>query len=759
MTSLLVGVYSDIFGYVFSVQMKEEILSSDQRSTTAKVVVARTVMLSFISFWRAAAIVLNDLGSTVYYIGGIVEQAIGPAGPWYIIAVMLFSFAVRSIYMESSSMFVRGGVYVVVRDAMGPFIARLSVSALLFDYVLTGPISSVSAGQYLGRLVNEASELLQFQFRISPEQFAVFFGILVTMYFWWYNIKGLHESSSKALRIMQVTTLMVVIFLVWCTLTLLVRGPAQIPPAPAPSHLEFSEEGLGWFKGTLWPTIPIVAIIIAFGHSVLSMSGFETLAQVYREIEFPKLKSLKITGNIVCTYATISTGGIILLAAMIIPDSVRINYAENLLGGLAMYLAGPELLRLAFHIFVVIVGVLILSGAVNTSIIGANGVMNRVAEDGVLDPWFQKPHRRYGTTFRIINLITVLQLITVVASRGQTYTLGEAYAFGIVWSFFLKALSVMVLRFQRNDQQYKMPLNFRFRGTEIPVGLAATTLVLLLVALANLFSKRVATISGVSFTLLLFTIFTISERRGRKKQKHNGLEQFNLDLRPEISTESIQVRPGCVLVAVRDYTRMDHLQSVLQKTNTSKQDIVVMTIRGVSSAGSGEYGLSERQLFTDYERELFTRVVSLAEKEGKTVQLLTVPGVNPFDAMVQTAATLQASRLVSGVSARMDSEELARRIGRAWERLPEPRHPFSLEIISPGRPSIFVNLGPHPPRLWPEDVDLVHGIWLELSDDFGAKLHHRDVVGVALRRLNQELHSPDRKAVLSDVRQELDHRK
>ncbi len=738
---------------------KKTSLTEQPPGTATKVVVASTVMLAFISFWRAAAIVLNDLGSTVYYVGGIAEQAIGRSAPWFILGVMLFSFAVRSIYMESSSMFVRGGVYVVVRDAMGPFIARLSVSALLFDYVLTGPISSVSAGQYLGRLANETSELLNLQFRISPNEFAVFFAILVTLYFWWYNIKGLHESSTKALRIMQVTTVMVVIFLVWCCLTLAVRGPAQIPPAPTPSHLEFSDEGLGWFKGTFWPTIPMVAIIIAFGHTLLSMSGFETLAQVYREIAYPKLKNLYRTGNIVCTYAAISTGVITLLAAMIIPDNVRLQYAENLLGGLTNYLVGPEFLRLVFHVFVVIVGVMILSGAVNTSIIGANGVMNRVAEDGVLDPWFQKPHRRYGTTFRIINLITVLQLITVVASRGQTYTLGEAYAFGIVWSFFLKALSVMVLRFQRNDQQYKMPLNFRFRGTEIPVGLAATTLVLLLVALANLFSKRVATISGVSFTLLLFTIFTISERRGRKKQKHNGLEQFNLDLRPEISTESIQVRPGCVLVAVRDYTRMDHLQSVLQKTNTSKQDIVVMTIRGVSSAGSGEYGLSERQLFTDYERELFTRVVSLAEKEGKTVQLLTVPGVNPFDAMVQTAATLQASRLVSGVSARMDSDELARRIGRAWERLPEPRHPFSLEIISPGRPSIFVNLGPHPPRLWPEDVDLVHGIWLELSDDFGAKLHHRDVVGVALRRLNQELHSPDRKAVLSDVRQELDHRK
>src|SRR5258708_36434737 len=158
-------------------------------SAATKVVVASTVMLSFISFWRAAAIVLSDLGSSVYYAGGIAEQAIGRSAPWFILGVMLFSFAVRSIYMESSSMFVRGGVYVVVRDAMGPFIARLSVSALLFDYVLTGPISSVSAGQYLGRLVNEVSELLHFGFRLTPEYFAVFFAILVTFYFWWSNIK------------------------------------------------------------------------------------------------------------------------------------------------------------------------------------------------------------------------------------------------------------------------------------------------------------------------------------------------------------------------------------------------------------------------------------------------------------------------------------------------------------------------------------------------------------------------------------------
>ena len=104
-------------------------------------------------------------------------------------------------------------------------------------------------------------------------------------------------------------------------------------------------------------------------------------------------------------------------------------------------------------------------------------------------------------------------------------------------------------------------------------------------------------------------------------------------------------------------------------------------------------------------------------RKANRSSLLVVPGVDPFEAMVQTAANLKASRLVTGVSARMASEELARLIGQAWERLPEPRHPFSLEIITPGRPSVFVNLGPHPPRLWPEDIELLHDMWLKLSHE------------------------------------------
>src|SRR6266404_9459863 len=231
------------------------------RSSTAKVVVATTVALSFISFWRAAAIVLSDLASSAFYAGGIAEKAVGPSAPWFILGVMFFSFAVRWVYIESSSTFVRGGVYVVVRDSMGSVLARFSVSALIFDYILTGPISIVTAGQYLGRLMNEISELGHSGLRVSPNGFASIFGAIATVYFWWNNTNGIHESSSKALRIMQITTVMVVAFLIWCPISLMVKG-GHLPPAPVPRNLQFSADGLGWFKGTIWPTNPVVAIII-----------------------------------------------------------------------------------------------------------------------------------------------------------------------------------------------------------------------------------------------------------------------------------------------------------------------------------------------------------------------------------------------------------------------------------------------------------------------------------------------------------------
>jgi amino acid transporter len=389
-------------------------VTPEQRPAAVKVVVATTVMLSFISFWRAAAIVLSDLASSAYYVGGIAEVAIGKSAPWFILGIMLFSYSVRAIYIESCSMFVRGGVYKVVHEAMGGTLAKFSVSALMFDYVLTGPISGVSAGLYLGGLINETGERLHLPgMHVNSAYFAATFAAAVTLYFWRKNIIGMHESSEKALRIMQIASGMVVILITWCIVTVVKNGYNPVP-LPTRENLHFTHESLGWLYGTAAPSITVIALMVGLGHSLLAMSGFETLAQVYREIAHPKLKNLERAGWVIFFYSATFTSLVSFFAVMLIPDSARPAYLNDLIGGLSMYLVGPIELRLLFHGVVVLVGVLLLAGAVNTAIIGSNGVLNRVAEDGVLPDWFRHPHHRFGTTSRLINVIVALQLITIV---------------------------------------------------------------------------------------------------------------------------------------------------------------------------------------------------------------------------------------------------------------------------------------------------------------------------------------------------------
>ncbi len=385
-------------------------------------------MLTFISFWRAAAIVLNDLGSSAFYAGGIAEQAVGAAAPWFILGIMLFSFAVRAVYVESCSMFTRGGVYRVVKEALGGGFAKLSVSALMFDYILTGPISGVSAGQYITGLMNELVNvantshwlppaLMDAQghpFQFNMDHTAALFAGLVTIYYWWQNIKGIEESSDKALRVMQVTTVMVVILLIWGVYSVLVTG-VHLPPSHIPSHLHFSEDAQGFLKNRGLPLLGLFGILMAFGHSILAMSGEESLAQVNREIEHPKLKNLKRAAIVIAIYSLIFTGGATLLASMLIPDKPRVEvYADNLIAGLAMYMVGPLFWRIVFRIFVVLVGFLILSGAINTSMIGSTGVLMRVVEDGVLTDWFRKPRiANSAPASAIINLVFILQMFTM----------------------------------------------------------------------------------------------------------------------------------------------------------------------------------------------------------------------------------------------------------------------------------------------------------------------------------------------------------
>jgi amino acid transporter len=726
-------------------------------SGRVRLVVASSVMLSFISFWRAAAIVLNDLGSSAFYAGGISEQLIGKSAPWFIIGVVLFSRAVRAVYVESCSMFTRGGVYRVVKEALGGTFAKLSVSALMFDYILTGPISGVSAGHYIAGLLNQLlvvgtahhwlpSALVGAQHHVLqlPVNFvSAGLAVFVTIYYWWQNLKGLEESSDKALQVMKITTVMVVILLLWGGYTVFHVG-AHLPPFPRPSTLTFSPDALGFLKHSRYTELfGLFGIVMAFGHSVLAMSGEETLAQVNREIEHPKLRNLKRAAMVITIYSVLFTGLATLLAGMLIPDAVRIPvYRDNLIAGLAMSMAGPQVLRIIFRVFVVIVGFLILSGAVNTSIIGSTGVLMRVAEDGVLTDWFRKPNRRFGTSYRIINLVAILQLVTIVASRGNVITLGEAYAFGVIWSFTFNALAMLVLRWKyKGERGWKVPPNIRIGQTEIPLGLISVFMVLLSTALVNLFTKSVATISGVAFTAIFFIIFTISEKQNHRRRGLAALqmrEHFQLEHEDIIGREALQIRPGCIMVTMRDAANPLALKWVLARTDTDEQDVVVLTARMVGFGGPELLDASE-QSFSEHEQMLFTKAVSVAESFGKHINLLVVPAGDVFAALVQTANSLEAASVVSGMSSKLTPQEQAYYVGQAWEALPEPKRQFTFNVVMDDGSAQAYHIGPHAPHLQPDDVQLVHRLWLNFRRDPDlASLHHSDIVTYALTRLASE---------------------
>jgi amino acid transporter len=497
---------------------------------------------------------------------------------------------------------------------------------------------------------------------------------------------------------MAATTVMGVIMIVWCGATIASRPDLQHLPSAAPDLSKKvdsegkpklndvtgrQEDPLGWLGDTKvgeslrdpskvhwFSVIGVLGILAAFGHSVLAMSGEETLAQVYREVESPKLANFKKAAFVVFIYSLLLTSLISFFAVMIIPDDARVNlYKDNLIGGLAMSVIGPTWARLGLHGFVVAVGFLILSGAVNTAIVGSNGVLNRVAEDGVLSDWFLKPHPVYGTSSRLLNLIVGLQLFTIVVSHGDVILLGEAYAFGVIWSFVLKSLAMLVLRFKRpGPRDFMVPGNIKIGGYEIPVGISLIFLILFSAASMNILTKPVATISGGVFSVTLFAILMGSERylAGKAKKETNEadrLEEFNVETADQFSPEVLKLdKKNRVLIGIRSQDSLEMLKSYLGEVDAETTDVVVMTADIVPRRSSSPMpGISNR------DRKLFTTVVKMAEDLGKPVHPVVVPTDDPFEAMARIARGIGAGEILMGASRRLQPNRQFDRIERAWK--------------------------------------------------------------------------------------------
>jgi len=300
-----------------------------------------------------------------------------------------------------------------------------------------------------------------------------------------------------------------------------------------------------------------------------------------------------------------------------------------------------------------------------------------------------------------------------------------------------------------------VPPNITIGKTELPIGLASVFLVLLTVAITNLFTKSVATVAGVSFAFGFFVIFTISEQVNMRKHalaQKQMKEHFQLLQSDTVEREGLGIRRGNVLVTVRDYNTLTHLKWVLAHTDTKEQDVVVMSAR-LSQFGAAAYDLATEQIFSDYEQTLFTRAVSIAEGFGKRISLLVVPARDVWSAIVQTATNLESSSVVAGLSSKMTAEEQAFALGRAWEGAAEPRRQFIMQVVLPDSTVRTFRIGPHTPSMKNEDVLLTHRLWLNLTREKGLeKLHHHDILTEALTRFAHDYAGRDRDDILRELR-------
>jgi hypothetical protein len=286
------------------------------------------------------------------------------------------------------------------------------------------------------------------------------------------------------------------------------------------------------------------------------------------------------------------------------------------------------------------------------------------------------------------------------------------------------------------------------------VGLLSVFLVLSSVAIVNLFTKSVATVSGVLFAAAFFIIFTVSERSNLRKHAltaHQMKDIFQLEHQDTVSRESAAIRPGGVMVTMHDASNPFALKWTLSHTSTEDQDVVVISVR-MMGVGGPEYLSAEEQSFSEHEQMIFTKAISVAESFGKKVSLLMIPAGDVFTALAQSANSLEVDSVVSGVSSSITAGEQAFHLGQAWEALPEPKRQFNFYVVDTNGEAKVYYIGPHAPKLSPDDVQLVHRLWVNMRRDPSMQeLHHSDIITYALTHLAGE-YAREKDDILRDLR-------
>jgi magnesium transporter len=720
-------------------------------SERIRVVLASGTLVSYVSVWRATARALVDLGCGAFFVGGIAWASIGPSAPWFVLAAIVLSVAVRSADIEARALFVPGGLFGSVGEALGRGAARIAVAGLIVERLMLGPLAAVVAGHCVAALAPRLADAIPGGRALTANDVPVALATALLCGVWWLQRQGRVVPDRALSRAVGVSVAVLVVVAVWGALTAW-SDAAHLAPLRLPAASLFSWGGSSGSTRWLTSFATLAALAGGLGVALPAIGGVDVLSQVAVDLEQPRIRNLRRAARLVTAFGLAVTCVLAFLLVAIVPEAQRGAWIQAPIAGVALSLKGPAWLRALALLAVAGTALVFMSAAVRSAAAAAHGVLSRLVDEGIFHAALRTLHPRFGTPSRLIDATAVVSIGIVLVSGGEVTWLARAYAVGLVCSALLKTIALIRFRFVRPAvRAYRVPVNLRIGRREWPIGLVAVAVLLAVPGLSLLVALDAPSIAGAALVATVTALLIVSERStaAHPDSARAALDEFQLLPSGDADLTHVDARPGNVLVPVRKPGALTHLTAALRVAGD--RDVVAMTVRLVGVDVPDDPSAAPRT--TDDESRLLSAVVALAEREARPVRLLIVPGVNVFDAVVETALRLGSAEVHVGESATLSADDQARLLGDAWERAPHGRGvDVRLVVHHPRGGTAAYHLGAHAPALKPEDFDVIHRLWLDAAKAIGPHVHHRDVVRAALTLMEQQLSGPDREAALQRVR-------
>jgi magnesium transporter len=707
-----------------------------------RVVLSSTALLPFMSVRKAAALAIAQLGVAAFFISGVARSALGDSAAWFVLAATVIAAFARAIDIESWSLLIPGGFVGRVTSAFGARTAGVARAAALVERVLLGALACVVVAHYFASVSATAIAGFRFTGYVTPEELAMPIAIVAIALLWLPSRIGRDIGRDPMTRGVWVGVGIVVLAMMWGAITIAARRLSLLPlaaPPPIPART-------GWA-----PVDAALVLVLGFALTLPVVGGGEALTRAAHELPPPRVQALRRAAVLAALFALVATVLGAFLVVLLVPAGEQGLWRNAPLVGLAQHLAAPAPLRGIMAVALAAAAVLMLMPAAHEALGDAGQMLHRYSAEGTLPSGLGSLHTRFGTPARATDATSVAAIFVVLAAGGRIAWLARAYAIALAVMLVLTIAALARLRRTRTaPAPFKARGNVRTRGRELPIGLFASAATVAVSAAATILTGDVPSIAAAALVTACSVWFTAGRRRAAPVEISPDESTFDLLLAAELSPAQIEVRPGGVLVPVRNPHMLAHVVGALQ--TPGDREIVVMTARlldvDVNEESAGQAAP------TPYERRLLSEVVVLAERVGRPVRLLIVPARSVVDAIVGTVVHLRSSDVYVGESSTLSAADQARLLGEAWERTDKPEALDVRLVIyhRSGRADTY-HLGAHPPSLTSGDLDLIHRLWLDAVKTVGPHVHHDDVVRAALKQMDHQLTGPQRDEALAAIRE------